>query len=46
MQTTGDKTNAPGAVVPFVHVQPGVAPHAVVRLREAPSRRLYLRRYG
>ncbi|MEZ4521273.1 MAG: M14 family metallopeptidase [Thermomicrobiales bacterium] len=37
LQTTGDKTSAPGAVVPFVHVQPGVAPHAVVRLREAPE---------
>jgi hypothetical protein len=37
-RATGEKTSAPGAVVPIVHVVPGVTPHAVVRLRHAPPR--------
>jgi hypothetical protein len=32
---TGDKTSAPGSVIPIVHVQPGMMPHARVRLRWA-----------
>jgi hypothetical protein len=35
---TGERTSAPGAVVPVVHVQPGVTPHARVRLFSAPTR--------
>ena len=38
-RTTGERCNAPGAIVPIVRVQPGVAPHARVRLRRAPARR-------
>jgi hypothetical protein len=34
---TGDKTSAPGPVIPVVRVQPGVTPHAHVRLRRAAS---------
>ena len=36
VSTTGDKTSAPGPVIPIVHVEDGVAPHAVVRLLGAP----------
>lgn len=32
---TGAKTSAPGPVIPIVHVQPGMTPHARVRLRRA-----------
>ena len=34
----GERTNAPGAIVPVVRVMSGVAPHARVRLRAAPAR--------
>jgi hypothetical protein len=34
----GEKTSAPGAVVPLVRIRPGVTPHARVRLRAAPKR--------
>ncbi len=37
LATAGEKTDAPGAVIPIVHVVPGVAPHARVQLR--PSSR-------
>ena len=39
INTTGERTSAPGAVIPIVHLQDGVAPHAIVRLREAPEAR-------
>lgn len=39
LRTSGERTAAPGAVVPIVHVAPGLAPHARVRLRRAPARR-------
>jgi hypothetical protein len=32
-ETTGAKLSAPGGVIPIVHVRPGMAPHAQVRLR-------------
>lgn len=35
---TGERTSAPGAVVPIVRVQPGVTPHARVSLRRAAER--------
>ncbi len=38
LESTGDRTSAPGAVIPTVNVSDGAAPHAVVRLREAPPR--------
>lgn len=38
-RTTGDRTSTPGAVIPVVHVRPGQAPRAQVRLRQAPPRR-------
>ncbi len=37
LSSSGDRTSAPGAVAPIVRVQPGVTPHAVVRLRDAPQ---------
>lgn len=37
-RTTGERCNAPGAVVPLVHVAPGAAPHARITLRAAPER--------
>ena len=42
-QQTGDRCNAPGAIVPIVHVTPGEAPRARVSLRAAPARRQLLR---
>ena len=36
LSSTGDKTSAPGPVVPIVHVRDGIAPHAVVRLLDPP----------
>jgi hypothetical protein len=38
LRAGGEKTSAPGPVVPIVHVVPGVTPHAIARLRDAPSR--------
>jgi len=38
-RTSGERTGAPGAVIPIVHVAPGSAPHANVRLRYAPEPR-------
>lgn len=35
---TGERTSAPGAVIPIVRVQPGITPHATVSLRQAPQR--------
>lgn len=35
---TGERCNAPGAIVPLVHVTPGEAPRARVTLRAAPER--------
>ena len=35
---TGERTSAPGAVIPVIHVQPGVTPHARVSLRHAAER--------
>lgn len=35
---TGERTSAPGAVIPIVHVQPGITPHARVSLRSATER--------
>lgn len=37
--TTGERLNAPGAVIPIVHVTPGEAPRAKVTLRAALIRR-------
>ncbi len=37
-RTTGERCNAPGAVVPLVHVAPGDAPRARITLRDAPQR--------
>jgi hypothetical protein len=37
LQRTGERCNAPGAVIPLVHVTPGAAPRARVTLRAAPS---------
>lgn len=36
LSETGEKTSAPGPVIPIVHVQPGIAPRGTVRLRAAP----------
>jgi hypothetical protein len=36
--TTEERANAPGAVIPIVHVAPGEPPRARVRLRRAPRR--------
>lgn len=36
-QRTGSKTSAPGPVIPIVRVQPGMTPHARVRLRRAAN---------
>ncbi|HEX5165062.1 MAG TPA: M14 family zinc carboxypeptidase, partial [Thermomicrobiales bacterium] len=38
-QQTGERCNAPGAVIPIVHVTPGQPPRARVTLRAAPTRR-------
>ncbi|HYI15104.1 MAG TPA: M14 family metallopeptidase, partial [Thermomicrobiales bacterium] len=38
-QRTGERCNAPGAIIPIVHVTPGEAPRARVTLRAAPARR-------
>lgn len=38
LRTSGEKTSAPGAVVPMVRVEPGLPPHAWVRLYAAPRR--------
>lgn len=38
-QQTGERCNAPGAIVPIVHVTPGEAPRARVTLRTALARR-------
>lgn len=35
-QVTGERLNAPGAVVPFVHVRPGLAPGARISLTSRP----------
>ncbi len=37
---SGERTTAPGPVIPIVHVAPGIAPHAVVRLRSPLPRGL------
>ncbi len=42
-QQTGERCNAPGAVIPIVHVTPGKAPRARVTLRAALARRQLLR---
>lgn len=36
-RTTGERTSAPGAVVPIVHVEDGTAPRASVRLYAPPE---------
>jgi hypothetical protein len=38
LRTTGEKLNAPGPVIPIVHVAPGESPRAQVTLRAAPAR--------
>ncbi|MGH9173482.1 MAG: hypothetical protein ACRD1H_03945, partial [Vicinamibacterales bacterium] len=38
-RVTGERCNAPGAVIPIVQVTPGEAPRARVTLRAAPPRR-------
>lgn len=37
-QQTGERCNAPGAIVPLVHVVPGQPPRARITLRAAPDR--------